>query len=110
MLERHPEFTFNQSTAQLFALLEEDDPALLERLVAHARDGRFETIGGMWVEPDCVMPTGESLARQLLYGQRYFRATVRGRTHRLLAAGLLRLHPRAAAAAGQRRASSASSR
>ena len=72
MLARHPGFTFNQSTAQLFAWLEEDDPALLERLTAAARDGRFEPIGGMWVEPDCTMPTGESLVRQLLYGQRYF--------------------------------------
>jgi alpha-mannosidase len=73
MLERHPEMTFNQSTAQLYAYLEEDDPALLERLVEAAREGRFEPIGGMWVEPDCVMPSGESLTRQLLYGQRYFR-------------------------------------
>jgi alpha-mannosidase len=72
LLERHPDFHFNQSTAQLFAWLEEDDPALLERLQRHAGDGRFEPIGGMWVEPDCVMPAGESLVRQLLYGQRYF--------------------------------------
>jgi alpha-mannosidase len=72
LLERHPDFHFNQSTAQLFAWLEEDDPALLERLQGLAEDGRFEPIGGMWVEPDCVMPAGESLVRQLLYGQRYF--------------------------------------
>jgi len=72
LLERHPEVTFNQSTAQYFAWLEEDDPALLARVEAAAREGRFETIGGMWVEPDLNMPAGESLARQLLYGQRYF--------------------------------------
>jgi alpha-mannosidase len=72
LLERYPELHFNQSTAQLYAWLEEDDPALLERLVALS--GRFEPIGGMWVEPDCVMPAGESLVRQLLYGQRYFAA------------------------------------
>ena len=72
MLDRHPEFHFNQSTAQVFAFLEEDDPELLARLKEHA--GRFEPIGGMWVEPDCVMPAGESLVRQLLYGQRYFEA------------------------------------
>ncbi|HEX2409765.1 MAG TPA: glycosyl hydrolase-related protein [Solirubrobacteraceae bacterium] len=72
LLERHPEFHFNQSSAQLFAWLEEDDPALLERLQRLAGNGRFEPIGGMWVEPDCVMPAGESLVRQLLYRQRYF--------------------------------------
>jgi len=74
LLERHGGFHFNQSTAQVFAFLEEDDPALLERVRALAADGRFEPIGGMWVEPDCVMPAGESLVRQLLYGQRYFAA------------------------------------
>jgi alpha-mannosidase len=74
LLERHPDFHFNQSTAQLYAFLEEDDPELLERLRELAAEGRFEPIGGMWVEPDCVMPAGESLVRQLLYGQRYFAA------------------------------------
>jgi alpha-mannosidase len=72
LLERHPELHFNQSTAQLFAWLEGDDPELLGRIEALAAEGRFEPIGGMWVEPDCVMPAGESLVRQLLYGQRYF--------------------------------------
>ena len=80
LLDRHPAFHFNQSTAQLFAYLEADDPALLERLRELAADGRFEPIGGMWVEPDCVMPAGESLVRQLLYGQRYF-ASRFGREH-----------------------------
>lgn len=65
-------FTFNQSTAQYYAQIEEDDPALFQQIVAKVRSGSWETIGGMWVEPDTNMPTGESLARQLLYGQRYF--------------------------------------
>ena len=72
LLERHPEFHFNQSTAQVYAFLEEDDPELLERLAALAAERRLEPIGGMWVEPDCNMPAGESLVRQLLYGQRWF--------------------------------------
>jgi alpha-mannosidase len=72
LLDRHPELHFNQSTAQVFSFLEEDDAGLLERIAAHVREGRFEPIGGMWVEPDCNMPAGESLVRQLLYGQRWF--------------------------------------
>jgi alpha-mannosidase len=72
LLERHPELHFNQSTAQVYAFLEEDDPELLERLAALAAGRRLEPIGGMWVEPDCNMPAGESLVRQLLYGQRWF--------------------------------------
>ena len=64
--------TSTSRRAQVYAWLEEDDPALLARIEALAGEGRFEPIGGMWVEPDCVMPAGESLVRQLLYGQRYF--------------------------------------
>jgi alpha-mannosidase len=65
-------FRFNQSTAQYYQQLEEDDPALFEKVRAKIKAGGWETIGGMWVEPDTNMPTGESLTRQILYGQRYF--------------------------------------
>lgn len=82
LMARHGEFTFNQSHAQYYAWLEEDDPALLEAIQARVLEGRWEPIGGMWVEPDTNMPTGESLARQLLYGQRYFLERF-GRLHRV---------------------------
>jgi alpha-mannosidase len=81
-LDRHPEMTFNQSTAQLYAWLEEDDPDLLHRIARHVAEGRWEPVGGMWVEPDTNLPTGESLARQLLYGQRYLKRTF-GVCHRV---------------------------
>ncbi|NTY02510.1 glycoside hydrolase family 38 C-terminal domain-containing protein [Deinococcus sp. JMULE3] len=79
LMDRFPDFTFNQSSAQLFAWLEQDDPALFARVQAHVAGGRLEPVGGMWVEPDCQMTGGESLARQLLYGQTYFRRAF-GRT------------------------------
>ncbi len=72
LMEGSPDFRFNQSTAQYYAQVAEDDPALLKAIKARAKSGQWETIGGMWVEPDTNMPTGESLARQILYGQRYF--------------------------------------
>ncbi|MGV3491432.1 MAG: alpha-mannosidase [Devosia sp.] len=65
-------FRFNQSTAQYYAQIEEDDPALFSQIKAKVAAGGWETVGGMWVEPDTNMPTGESLVRQVLYGQRYF--------------------------------------
>ncbi|MDB5539662.1 MAG: alpha-mannosidase [Devosia sp.] len=65
-------FRFNQSTAHYYAQIEEDDPALFARIKAKVSAGGWETVGGMWVEPDINMPTGESLTRQILYGQRYF--------------------------------------
>jgi alpha-mannosidase len=72
LMEASDEFRFNQSTAQYYAQMEEDDPALLKAIKARVASGQWETIGGMWVEPDTNMPTGESLVRQVLYGQRYF--------------------------------------
>jgi alpha-mannosidase len=80
LMDRHPGFRFNQSTAQLYAFLEEDDPALLARIKEKVAIGQWEPNGAMWVEPDTNMPTGESLARQLLYGQRYFEKAF-GRRH-----------------------------
>ena len=72
LLERSPDFIFNQSTAHYYAQVEDDDPELFAAIRAAVAQGRWEPIGAMWVEPDTNMPTGESLARQLLYGQRYF--------------------------------------
>jgi len=75
LLEQYPELTFNQSSAQFYAFLEEDDPELFEQIRNRVDEGRWEPVGGMWVEPDLNMPCGESISRQLLYGQRYFRST-----------------------------------
>ncbi|WP_421722957.1 alpha-mannosidase [Bauldia sp.] len=80
LMDRNPGFRFNQSTAQLYTFIEEDDPALMGRIREKVADGQWEPLGAMWVEPDTNMPTGESLVRQVLYGQRYFEKTF-GRRH-----------------------------
>ena len=80
LMDRYRDFRFNQSTAELYACIEEDDPALFERIKEKVKAGQWEPIGAMWVEPDTNMPTGESLVRQLLYGQRYFERLF-GRRH-----------------------------
>jgi alpha-mannosidase len=72
LMDQYPELIFNQSTAQLYAFIEQDDPNLFERIQERAARGQWEPVGGMWVEPDTNMVAGESLVRQLLYGQRYF--------------------------------------
>ena len=72
LLARSPDFIFNQSTAHYYAEIEAEEPALFAAIRARVAEGRWEPIGGMWVEPDTNMPTGESLVRQLLYGQNYF--------------------------------------
>ena len=64
--------TYTHSTASAYEWMEEKYPALFEEIRKRVKDGRWEIIGGMWVEPDLNMPDGESLVRQLLLGKRYF--------------------------------------
>ena len=54
------------------ATYEEDAPDLFARLKARVAEGRWEPIGGSWLEPDCMVTGGEAFVRHLLYGQRYF--------------------------------------
>jgi alpha-mannosidase len=71
-LERDPAFVFTQSQPQLYAFVAERDPAFFERVRTLARAGRFDPSGAaMWVEPDCNLPSGESLLRQLAHGIRW---------------------------------------
>jgi alpha-mannosidase len=74
MMDAHPDFTYTQSSAAYYDWMETHYPDLFKRIGARVKDGRWELIGGMWVEPDCNLPSGESWTRQLLYADRYFRA------------------------------------
>jgi alpha-mannosidase len=71
-MEAYPEYRFACSQAQHYAWVEEREPALWERIVEKVRSGQFVPVGGTWVEPDCILPSGESLLRQFVHGQRYF--------------------------------------
>ena len=75
LMDRYEDFTFNQSSAQAYKWMEEDDPELLERVKERVVEGRWEPIGGSWTEPDGQVTGGEAYARQLFYGQRYFDRT-----------------------------------
>ncbi|MBO9625721.1 MAG: alpha-mannosidase [Microbacterium sp.] len=72
LIEEHPEFQYGMSSAQQYAWLKEHRPEVYARVKAAVADGRFLPLGGMWVESDTVMPTGESMVRQFQYGQRFF--------------------------------------
>ncbi len=71
LLERNPEFRFVQSFAAYYHQLENDDIDLLTQIERQVSAGAWESGGGLWVECDMQLPSGESLARQALYGQRY---------------------------------------
>lgn len=72
LMERYPEYHFSMSQPQTYAFLKKDDPQLYERLRQRVAEGRFEPVGAMWVEPDCNVTGGESLARQVIHGMRFF--------------------------------------
>jgi len=78
-LDERPELVFTASSAAFHAWIEYHDPALFARIKAAVAAGRWYLAGGMWIEPDCNLPSGESMCRQLLHGQRYFQRAF-GRT------------------------------
>ena len=72
LMERYPEYHFLASTPLQYEMVKEDHPQTFEEIRKRVREGRWEPVGGMWVEADCNLPDGESLVRQILIGTRYF--------------------------------------
>lgn len=72
LMDRFDDFIFNQSSAQVYAWIEEEDPELFAEVRRRVAEGRWEPIGGSWLEPDGQITGGEAYVRQLFYGQRYF--------------------------------------
>lgn len=66
-----PELIFCHSTPALYAWIEEHRPDLFAAIQQAVAAGRWEVVGGLWVEPELNLIAGESIVRQLLYGQRY---------------------------------------
>ncbi|MEW5938204.1 MAG: alpha-mannosidase [Chloroflexota bacterium] len=73
LMERFPDYHFSQSQPQLYQFIKEDQPALFEAIRQKVQEGRWEPMGGMWVEADCNLSGAESLARQFLLGRTFFR-------------------------------------
>ena len=73
MMDTRPDFTYTQSSAAYYDWMEQYYPDVFKRMIPRIKDGRLEIIGGMWIEPDCNLPSGESWMRHLLYAKRYFK-------------------------------------
>jgi len=71
--EAYDGFIFNHNESLLYAWIEEHDPALFERIERLVREGKWHIMGGWLLQPDCNMPSGESLVRQILVGRHFFR-------------------------------------
>ena len=72
LMREYPDFKFTMSSARTYEWMQEKYPDLFQQIEQRVKEGRWEIIGGMWVEPDLNMPDGESLVRQILVGKRYF--------------------------------------
>jgi alpha-mannosidase len=72
LMDADPEVVFACSSAQQYSWMKQYYPDLFERIRARVIEGRFVPVGGMWVESDTNMPSGESLARQLVEGRQFF--------------------------------------
>jgi alpha-mannosidase len=72
-LEKYPDFYFAHGQALSYWWMEQNDPALFESIQKAVREGRWEILGGAWVEGDMNLVSGEAMARQFLYGKRYLK-------------------------------------
>jgi alpha-mannosidase len=74
LMNEYPKYTYTQSAAAYDEWMEQKYPSEFSQIQQRVKEGRWEMVGGMWVEPDLNMPDGESLVRQLLIGKRYFQS------------------------------------
>ena len=73
LMDKYPDFRYAHTQAYTYETLEKYYPDVFEELKQRIAEGRFEPVGAMYIEPDCNIPSAESLIRQNLYGQMYFR-------------------------------------
>ncbi|MFB5675939.1 alpha-mannosidase [Paenibacillus terreus] len=73
LMELFPEYIFLQTQPQLYEYIKQDFPGIYEQIQRRVKEGRWEAGGGMWLEADCNLTSGESLTRQLLVGTRFFK-------------------------------------
>ena len=72
LMDEYPEYRFMSSQPVLYTFVKERYPELYEEIKRRAAEGRWEPEGGMWLEADCNLTSGESLVRQFLYGKQFF--------------------------------------
>jgi alpha-mannosidase len=73
LMNEYPTYTYTQSAAQYNVWIADKYPDINKQIEQRIKEGRWEIVGGMWVEPDLNMPDGESLVRQLLIGKRTYK-------------------------------------
>ncbi|WP_143319768.1 glycoside hydrolase family 38 C-terminal domain-containing protein [Clostridium sp. HBUAS56010] len=84
LMKRYPEYKFMSSQPQLYEFVKEEAPGVFAQIKERIKEGRWETEGAMWLEPDCNLASGESLIRHILYGKRFFEKEMGGTENEVL--------------------------
>jgi alpha-mannosidase len=72
-MQEYDDFCFVSSSAAFYGWVEHSDPQMFEEIKQRITEGRWQVVGGWWIQPDCNIPNGESFVRHSLYGQHYFK-------------------------------------
>jgi alpha-mannosidase len=72
LIDEYPDFIFNHNESLLYEWVEEHEPALFEKIREQVKAERWKIVGGWFLQPDCNIPAGESIMRQILRGRIYF--------------------------------------
>ena len=72
IIERYPQYIFGASQPQHYQFMKDSYPEIYDRIKVAVAKGNWECQGGMWVEADCNLISGESMVRQLLHGKNFF--------------------------------------
>ena len=75
MMDEHPELTYNRGEAVIYQHIEQTDPDTFRRIKVRVTDGRWDVIGGTYLQSDNNLPATETLLRSLLRGQHYFQSS-----------------------------------
>ncbi len=72
LMKRYPDYKFMSSQPILYKYIKDQHPQMFEEIKERVREKRWEIDGGMWLEADCNIPSGESLVRQIMHGEKFF--------------------------------------
>lgn len=73
LMDKYPDFKYTHTQPYVYETLEKYYPDVFKELQQKVKNGQFEPVGAMYVEPDCNIPCAESLIRQCLYGQKTYK-------------------------------------
>ena len=73
MTDEFPGFIFNHNESLLYEWVQDNSPALFAKLQQAVKEGKWHIMGGWYLQPDCNMPSGESILRNIEKGQRFFK-------------------------------------